>query len=198
MLLSNPDTTKELWHVVGILSYFFPPLCVLPLTLDRCTSHISIVRTRPYKKNFSKKKPVAKQKSTLKIQLPFGLDVISIVLKGLLSALSCCLLTSTLIDREQVVDEIEVQRRKEGKRQVPLYTHTHPLVAAACSCPFIPFESVAWLPLFSRSILLATVLLLQSNPCLDGNGKDILFWSRLASSFLAFSFVIATIPVKGT
>ena len=55
MLLSNPDTTKELWHVVGILSYFFPPLCVLPLTLDRCTSHISIVRTRPYKKNFSKK-----------------------------------------------------------------------------------------------------------------------------------------------
>ena len=117
------------------MSYFFPPLCVLPLTLDRCTSHISIVRTRPYKKNFSKKKPVAKQKSTLKIQLPFGLDVISIVLKGLLSALSCCLLTSTLIDREQVVDEIEVQRRKEGKRQVPLYTHT-----STCGrCLLLPF-----------------------------------------------------------
>ena len=81
-----------------------------------------------------KKKPVAKQKST------FGLDVISIVLKGLLSALSCCLLTSTLIDREQVVDEIEVQRKEKGRC---LYTHTHPLVAAACSCPFIPFESVA-------------------------------------------------------
>ena len=54
--------------------------------------------------------------------------MISIVLKGLLSALSCFVLTSTLIDREQVVDEIEVQRRKEGRC---LYTHTHPLVAAS-------------------------------------------------------------------
>ena len=96
-------------------------------------------KDKALQKELQQKKPVAKQKSTLKIQLPFGLDVISIVLKGLLSALSCCLLTSTLIDREQVVDEIEVQRRKEGKRQVPLYTHTHihlwPLPAPALLSP---------------------------------------------------------------
>ena len=57
--------------------------------------------------------------------------MISIVLKGLLSALSCFVLTSTLIDREQVVGEIEVQRRRRREKGRCLYTHTHPLVAAS-------------------------------------------------------------------